>query len=113
MQSDETITATTVALSEAQERATRLTQETQQTSAEELAQARLEARTIRSRAQTAFAEAQNTVESVLRSAQQEARNVIEAARKRGEEIAGKAFEAVDNAERFQHIAEVGPVLFRS
>ena len=103
--SDETMTAAAAVLSEAQELATRLTQQTQQTSAEELAQARLEARTIRSRAQTAFAEAQNTVESVLRSAQQEARNVVEAAKKRGEEIAGKAYEAVDNAERFQQIAE--------
>lgn len=105
LQSDETLTAAAAALAEAQESAKSLTQQTQQTSAEELAQARLEARTIRSRAQTAFAEAQNTVESVLRSAQQEAKNVVEAARKRGEEIAGKAFEAVDNAERFQQIAE--------
>lgn len=105
LQSDETMAAAAAALAEAQEGATRLTQQTQQTSAEELSQTRLEARTIRSRAQAAFAEAQNTVESVLRSAQQEAKNVIEAARKRGEEIAGKAFEAVDNAERFQQIAE--------
>ena len=58
LQSDETMTAAAAALSEAQASATRLMQQTQQTSAEELAQARLEARAIRSRAQTAFAEAQ-------------------------------------------------------
>ncbi len=104
LQSAETMAAAIAAFVEAQENAKRLTQQTQQTSAEELSQARLEARTIRSRAQTAFAEAQNTVESVLRSAQQEAKNVVEAARKRGEEIAGKAFEVVENAERFQQIA---------
>ena len=105
VQSAETMAAAAAALAEAQESANRLTQQAQQTSAEELSQARLEARTIRSRAQAAFAEAQNSVESVLRSAQQEAKNVVNAARKRGEEIAGKAFEAVDNAERFQQIAE--------
>ena len=68
-------------------------------------QARLEAKMIRSRAQTAFAEAQNTVESILRSAQQEAKKVLEEARRRGEEIAGKAFEAVDNAEHYKQIAD--------
>ena len=105
VQSNEIMDAAAAALAEAQESASRLTQRSQQASAEELSQARHEARTIRSRAQAAFAEAQNTVESVLRSAQQEAKNVVEAARKRGEEIAGKAFEAVDHAERFQQIAE--------
>ena len=103
--SDESTRAAATALAQAQADATRLKQETQRTSTEELSQARLEARTLRLRAQTAFADAQNKVESVLRSAQQEAKKLIEDGKKRGEEIAGKAFEAVENAEHFQQIAE--------
>ena len=105
LSSDETTRAASAALVEAQENAARLKQQAQQSSDEELSQSRLEAKTLRSRAQTAFTNAQNKVDSVLRSAQQEANKVIESARKRGEEIAGKAFEAVENAERFQQIAE--------
>jgi hypothetical protein len=105
LRSGEATRAATAALAEAQEDAARLRQQAQQSSIEELSQARLEAKTLRQRAQTAFTDAQNKVESVLRSAQQEAKTVIENARKRGEEIAGKAFEAVENAEHFQRIAD--------
>ncbi len=105
VRSDESTRAAAAALAEAQENAARLRQQAQQSSTEELSQARLEAKTLRLRAQTAFNDAQNKVESILRSAQQEAKKVIESARKRGEEIAGKAFEAVENAEHFQQIAE--------
>jgi hypothetical protein len=105
LRSDEATRGAIAVLAEAQENAARLRQEAQQSISEELSQARLEAKTLRSRVQTAFADAQNKVESVLRSAQQEAKKVTEDARKRGEQIAGKAFEAVENAERFQQIAE--------
>lgn len=105
LRSDESTRAATAVLAEAQENAARLKQQAQQSSTEELSQARLVAKTLRSRAQTAFTDAQNRVESILRSAQQEGSKVIENARKRGEEIAGKAFEAVENAEHFQQIAE--------
>lgn len=105
MRSDEATRGATTALAEAEENAARIRQQAQQGTAEELSQARLEAKTLRSRAQAAFTDAQNKVESVLRSAQQEANKVIENARRRGEEIAGKAIEAVENAEHFQQIYE--------
>jgi hypothetical protein len=103
--SDELTRAATAALAEAQQNAARLKQQTEQCSTEELAQARLEAKTLRSRAQTGLSDAQDKVESILRSAQQEAQKLIEKATKRGEEIAGKAFEAVQNAEHYQQIAD--------
>ncbi len=103
--SDELVRAATAALAEAQQSAARLKQQSEQSSTEELAQARLEAKTLRSRAQTALTDAQYKVESILRSAQQEAQKLIEKATKRGEEIAGKAFEAVQNAEHYQQIAD--------
>jgi hypothetical protein len=103
--SDEVTRAATAALAEAQQNAARLKQQSEQSSTEELAQARLEAKALRSRAQTALSDAQDKVESILRSAQQEAQKLIEKATKRGEEIAGKAFEAVENAEHYQQIAD--------
>ena len=56
----------TVALVEAQENAVRIEQSMRQSGAEELSQARLEAKTLCSRTQTAFPDARNKVESILR-----------------------------------------------
>ena len=77
--SEEAMREATVALTEAQDSAARLKKQTQRSSTEELAQARLEAMTLRSRAQIAFSDPQNRVESILRSAQQEAKNLTERA----------------------------------
>ena len=104
LRADEVTRTAAAALAEAQENAGRLKQQTEQASTEELSRTRLEAKTVRLRAEKALSEALEKVESILRSAQQEAQKVIDNATRRGEEIAGKAFDAVQNAEHYEQIA---------
>lgn len=50
-------------------------------------------------------EAKERADATLRSAQREAQTILDNANKRGEEIAGTAFEALRNAERFEQVAK--------
>ncbi len=64
-----------------------------------------EAKTLRAQANQALKEARDKVEAIMASAHREAKATIDLATKRGEEIAGSAFEAVRNAERYEQIAK--------
>ncbi|MBP1627354.1 MAG: hypothetical protein H6Q00_1829 [Holophagaceae bacterium] len=64
-----------------------------------------EGKDLRAKANQILADAQAKVESIMRSAHYEAKTIIDNATKRGEEIAGSAFEAVRDAERYEQIAK--------
>jgi len=72
---------------------------------ETLAKADEEAKNLRSQANQSLKEAREKVESIMGSAHREAKAILDNAAKRGEEIAGSAFEAVRNAERYEQIAK--------
>jgi hypothetical protein len=80
------------------ERATREANET-------LTRAEEEAKTVRAQANQALKSAQERVESIMVSAHHEAKSIVDGAMKRGEEIAGSAFEALRNAERYEQVAK--------
>lgn len=80
------------------ERATREANET-------LTRAEEEAKTVRAQANQTLKSAQERVESIMVSAHHEAKSIVDAAMKRGEEIAGSAFEALRNAERYEQVAK--------
>lgn len=69
-----------------------------------VAKAQEEAKALRARANQLSSDATAKVESIISSANQEAATILEQANKRGEEIAGSAFEAVKDAEKFKNIA---------
>ncbi|MBO9542728.1 DUF4041 domain-containing protein [bacterium] len=64
-----------------------------------------DAKGIRAQANQALNDARGRLESTMRSAQQEAQTIIDNANKRAEEIAGSAYEAVRNADRFEKVAK--------
>lgn len=68
-------------------------------------QASQEASKLRSQANEVLKEARERVESMVRSANTEAQAIIDSANKRATEIAGKALEAVQDAERFERTAK--------
>lgn len=74
-------------------------------SQEALTKATEEAGRLRGQANQSLKEARERVESLVRSAQTEAQGIVETAHKKAQEVAGSAFEAVQNAERFEHIAK--------
>lgn len=76
-----------------------------QKSRESQTQASQEASKLRSQANEVLKEARERVESMVRSANAEAQTIIEGANKRATEIAGKALEAVQDAERFERVAK--------
>ena len=81
-----------------------LAQATRQ-SESELEKAREEAKQIRADARTRSDEAARKAASVMDSANREAHLVLDNANRRAQEIAGSAFEAVQNAEKFEQIAK--------
>ena len=74
-------------------------------SQEALTKATEEAGRLRGQANQSLKEARERVESMVRSAQTEAQGIVETAHKKAQEVAGSAFEAVQNAERFEQIAK--------
>lgn len=75
------------------------------TSQSEISKAEEEAKTIRSRTNQTLKESQYRIEAMLRSANREATGIIDRANKRAEEIAGTAYEVVQNSERFERVAK--------
>jgi hypothetical protein len=80
----------------------------------DVGRAQEEAMRIRAQAKVLSLEASRKVESIMASAHREAKAIIDIATKRGEEIAGSAFEVVQDAERFERVThhlviEVGTV----
>lgn len=67
--------------------------------------AEVDARDLRTQANQTLKDARERVESIMHSAQQEAKTVLDNAEKRAEEIAGTAYEAVRNAERYEKVAK--------
>ena len=80
------------------ERATREANET-------LAKAEEEAKSVRAQANQILKTAQERAESIMVSAHHEAKSIVDGAMKRGGEIAGSAFEALRNAERYEQVAK--------
>lgn len=74
-------------------------------SQEALTKATEEASRLRGQANQLLKEARDRVESMLRSAQTEAQGIVDTAHKKAQEVAGSAFDAVQNAERFEQIAK--------
>jgi seryl-tRNA synthetase len=68
-------------------------------------QAKAEVEQMRSQAAQALKTTQDRVDSMMRSANREAETVVANANKRAQEIAGDAFQAVQNAERFERAAK--------
>lgn len=64
-----------------------------------------EATGLRNQANQSLKDVQRRVEEVVRSANAEAKAVIDAANRRATEIAGSAYEAVKDAERFERVAK--------
>lgn len=74
-------------------------------SQEALTKATEEASRLRGQANQSLKEARERVESMVRSAQTEAQGIVETAHKKAQEVAGSAFEAMQNAERFEQVAK--------
>ena len=75
------------------------------TATEKIVEAEEQASRVRSRAKEVLVEADSRVESIMGSVHAEAKAVIENATRRAKEIAGTAFEAVQNAERYEQVAK--------
>lgn len=69
------------------------------------AKARDDAERLRRKATEGLEEAQQRADSIIRSAQQEALQVLDRAKAEAQRVAGSAFEALENASRYEKVAE--------
>ncbi len=104
-EADRILTEARRTAAEAQSAANALLEKAGLDAIEALSKAEDEAKGLRSQANQVLKEARDKVEAIMGSAHREAKAVIDNATKQGEEIAGSAFEAVRNAERYERIAK--------